>query len=188
MTDDLATPHPTSDEQPESRFASLVGHAPAPVSPIPREAQPFQGHRAGLVTRFSADGIDFGVLLVLLGGLYLSYSTIKFLADPKSFTFPSVTLAMTFLVGAVLLGFYLTMGWWLTGRTYGKHVMGLRVVGFDGRRLRLPGAALRAAFCVVFPLGLFWVLVSPANRSVQDVVIRSSVVYDWRVRLDAPAT
>jgi hypothetical protein len=42
------------------------------------------------------------------------------------------------------------------------------------------GAALRSAFCVLFPIGLFWVAVSGANRSVQDVVLRSSVVYDWR--------
>jgi hypothetical protein len=41
------------------------------------------------------------------------------------------------------------------------------------------GALVRAAFCVVFAVGLFWVLISGANRSVQDVVLRTSVVYDW---------
>jgi hypothetical protein len=40
-------------------------------------------------------------------------------------------------------------------------------------------ALLRAAFCVFFPIGLLWCAGSRANRSVQDVVLRSSVVYDW---------
>jgi hypothetical protein len=41
------------------------------------------------------------------------------------------------------------------------------------------GGALRAAFCVAFAVGVFWVLVSSSNRSVQDVVLRTSVIYDW---------
>ena len=42
-------------------------------------------------------------------------------------------------------------------------------------------AFLRAAFVIALPVGLFWVLVSGANRSVQDVVLRTSVIYDWVV-------
>jgi hypothetical protein len=32
--------------------------------------------------------------------------------------------------------------------------------------------------CTIFPIGLLWVLVSQENRSVQDVLLRTSVVYD----------
>jgi hypothetical protein len=39
-------------------------------------------------------------------------------------------------------------------------------------------AAARAFFCTVFPLGLLWVLVSQRNHSVQDVLLRTAVVYD----------
>jgi hypothetical protein len=39
-------------------------------------------------------------------------------------------------------------------------------------------AGLRALLCVIFPVGLFWSAVS-RRRSVQDVVMRSVVVYDW---------
>jgi hypothetical protein len=38
---------------------------------------------------------------------------------------------------------------------------------------------VRAATCVVLPIGLYWVLFSSANRSAQDVLLRTSVVYDW---------
>ena len=71
------------------------------------------------------------------------------------------------------------MGWALDGRTYGCHVLGLRVVSYRGSRMRPLGALLRAVFCVFFPIGLLWCAASRANRSVQDVVLRTSVVYDW---------
>ena len=67
----------------------------------------------------------------------------------------------------------------MDGRTYGCHVLGLRVVSYRGSRMRPLGALLRAVFCVFFPIGLLWCAASRANRSVQDVVLRTSVVYDW---------
>ena len=33
-----------------------------------------------------------------------------------------------------------------------------------------------------FPIGLFWCVVSPERRSVQDVVLWTRVVYDWMPR------
>jgi hypothetical protein len=32
---------------------------------------------------------------------------------------------------------------------------------------------------VAFPIGLLWVLVSRKNASVQDLIVRSAVVYYW---------
>jgi uncharacterized RDD family membrane protein YckC len=60
--------------------------------------------------------------------------------------------------------------------------MGLRVVGREGENLRLVGALLRALCCSVFPVGLLWAAVNQENRSVQDVLLRTSVVYDWQPR------
>jgi uncharacterized RDD family membrane protein YckC len=57
--------------------------------------------------------------------------------------------------------------------------MGLRVVGRHGHRLRVLVALARAAFCVVFPVGLLWCAINPGSRSVQDIILRTSVVYDW---------
>ena len=42
---------------------------------------------------------------------------------------------------------------------------------------------MRSAFCTVFPVGLLWVIPSGANRSVQDVVLRTSVIYDWVISI-----
>jgi uncharacterized RDD family membrane protein YckC len=157
------------------------------VDPIPREARPFQGHRAGLVTRTAAAAIDFGIVLIALGVCYLGVSAFLFLLDPRSFSAPTPSLAVTGGACGLLLVGYLAVTWAGSGRTYGNHVMGLRVVNRSGQRLHALVAFLRAVCYVLFPLGLLWVLVSGYNRSVQDLLLRTSVIYDWDVRpLQAP--
>lgn len=37
----------------------------------------------------------------------------------------------------------------------------------------------RQMTCVLFPAGLLWVLASRRNDSVQDLVVRTAVIYDW---------
>ena len=59
------------------------------VDPIPREARPFQGHRAGLVTRTAAAAIDLGIVIIALGVCYLGVTALIFLFDPRTFTAPS---------------------------------------------------------------------------------------------------
>lgn len=152
------------------------------VSPLPREARPYQGQRAGLVTRGAAAGID-GVVVVLINLVaYAAWCVLLFLLDPLNFDFPAITLFLSMAAGFVVLIVYLTLAWWLSGRSYGCLVMGLRVVSHRGGRLGLPGALVRACFCAVVPIGLLWVVVSHENRSLQDVVLRTSVIYDWQPR------
>ena len=78
---------------------------------------------------------------------------------------------------AIAVG-YLTVGWAVSGQTVGSAVLGLRVVTRDGCRLGWWRAGLRAVLCVFVPLGLFWSAVSVSRRSVQDLLVRSAVVYD----------
>jgi uncharacterized RDD family membrane protein YckC len=61
----------------------------------------------------------------------------------------------------------------------GKQIAGLRVVDRAGRRLSLWRSFCRALLYVLFPAGLLWVLASRRNASVQDLVVRTAVVYDW---------
>jgi uncharacterized RDD family membrane protein YckC len=62
----------------------------------------------------------------------------------------------------------------------------LRVVNSKGQRLHPFAAIVRASLCVILPIGLLWVLVSGQNRSLQDLFLRTSVIYDWDVRLLRP--
>ena len=159
-----------------------VPEVPA-VSTVPVEARRYQGHRAGIVTRVVANVIDVGVVCVVLAGGYLGWVSFRFLRDPRGFTFPPLpSLVTLMLIGLWIQVVYFTVSWTTTGRTYGDHVMGLRVVNLKGRRMHLWGAVVRAAGCAIFPIGLFWIVVSNGNRSIQDVALRTSVIYDWTAR------
>ena len=149
-----------------------------PGSAVPARAKPLQGRRAGMVTRALADMVDVAVVGGILGLGYLGVSAVRFLWKSWAFTFPTPSFLLMLVLGAVTAVLYLTATLGTSGRSYGKHLLGLRVVGPFGR-LRLGGALVRSTLCVVFPIGVFWVAVSRENRSLQDVVLRTSVVYDW---------
>ena len=154
------------------------------LSAIPRDARGFQGQRAGVVTRFVGAGIDAVVIALVLVGGYLGYAGLRFLVDPRSFTFPDPQLIVCLMLGALLLGVYLTVAWAATGRTYGDLLMGLRVVGVSsGGDVGWLRSALRAACYVCFPIGLLWVAVDRQQRSIQDRLVGTAVVYDWKPRV-----
>ena len=150
------------------------------LSAVPREARAFQGHRAGIVTRVAAAAIDTALVALVLLGAYLGYAGLRFLLDPRHFTFPDTSLFRSLVVGAVVMALYLTVAWAMTGRTYGNVLMGLRVTGVLGGDVGWVRAALRAAFYVLLPIGLFWVVVDRRQRSIQDRVLATAVVYDWQ--------
>jgi uncharacterized RDD family membrane protein YckC len=43
--------------------------------------------------------------------------------------------------------------------------------------VRLPVGFLRAIGCVLFPIGLLWIVIDRQRRSLQDIVFRTRVVY-----------
>ncbi len=153
---------------------------------VPPEARAFQGHRAGVVTRTAANVVDGAVGISAVLGLYVAWCAVRFLTGPAAFTFPAPPKAAVFSCWGVVLFCYFTASWATTGQTYGDHLLGLRVVNIHGRRMRWPGAAARSALCVAVPIGLYWAIVSPTNRSLQDTLLRSSVHYDWTSRRPEP--
>ena len=146
---------------------------------VPKEARAYQGLRAGVVTRTIANGIDAAVALAVVLGCWLGYLAVLFLLNPVGFSWPSPRFLAFVLASGAVLVVYFTVSWATSGRTVGDKIMGLRVVNYRGERVRWVGAFLRAVFCTVLPIGLFWILVSPSNRTVQDTVMRTSCIYDW---------
>jgi uncharacterized RDD family membrane protein YckC len=149
------------------------------TSLLPKEARPFQGRRAGLASRVLAGIVDGFVLFALLAGSYCAWAATVFLWNPAGFRLPTPSRLLVVVAGYLVAIAYLTLCWLISGRTYGDQVIGLRVVGRSGRALRPATALVRAAFCVLVPLGLLWTAVSRENRSLADLLLRSSVVYDW---------
>ncbi|AQT82153.1 hypothetical protein B1R94_27230 [Mycolicibacterium litorale] len=133
---------------------------------------------AGIVSRGLAALVDMVVVIATMGGLYLGLVLTTLVVNPAAFRFPAPNLifstAMTFVVSVL----YLTVCWTLSGRTVGAVLLGVRVTARRGEPLRVAVAALRAAACVLFPIGLLWVAVDRQRRSVQDIVLTSRVVYD----------
>ncbi|HEV7192141.1 MAG TPA: RDD family protein [Jatrophihabitantaceae bacterium] len=165
-------------EQPET--GGYPWHAPPPRRDLLALTRPeIQGRRAGFVTRMLANVVDAGVVIGVLLGAYTTISIVKFLWAPQAFHFLAPNFAFVLIIGGAVEFVYLTAAWRIWGRTWGDQLLGLRVISFRGTHLRWAGATVRAALCVTIPIGLVWVLVSRENRSAQDVVLRTSVVYDW---------
>jgi uncharacterized RDD family membrane protein YckC len=155
------------------------------ISPVPREARPYQGERAGLVTRLIAAVVD---ALTVFAGLVTTYAAVNlaaFVVHPRTFEFAGASILASVTTALVVGVVYLAVAWSITGRTYGDHVMGLRVVSGRGLRLRALRSLVRALLCVGFPVGLLW-CATTSRRSLQDAVLRTSVIYDWRPRHHGP--
>ncbi|MFG1813644.1 RDD family protein [Kribbella sp. NPDC049174] len=149
------------------------------ISIVPREARQYQGRHAGLVTRLTAGVIDAIVVAVALLAGYLGVNGFLFLVDPRGFQFREAAPLLSGASWLLLLIVYLTGAWSTTGRTCGCRVMGLRVVSRSGRRVGPLVALLRAVFCAVFPIGLLLCAGGRRHSSLQDLVLRTSVIYDW---------
>jgi uncharacterized RDD family membrane protein YckC len=133
---------------------------------------------AGIVTRILAALIDGVVVAALTGTVLGAVVAGLFVVNPVSFRWPHGLLAEASLVTVGVAVGYLTVGWAIAGRTVGGAVLGVRVVANGGGRLGWTRSACRALLCVLVPLGLLWAAVSARRRSVQDLVVRSTVLYD----------
>lgn len=162
-------------------MADMATHRPTRVYPVGAGRQ--QGLRAGVVSRTVAMVIDAAYIAVLVAGAYVGYSALRFLRNPRNFTWPVVSSTQFITAALVLAAITLAIGWAGVGRTTGMRFMGLRIVDRSGSTPGFWVALLRAITCVVLPLGLFWSAVSKRNASVQDLIFRTSVIYDWQARV-----
>jgi uncharacterized RDD family membrane protein YckC len=147
---------------------------------LPLDARAIQRGRAGLVSRSAAGAIDLAVVTVGVFAAVAAASVWRFFfggIGVLRLVWPS-QIGLASLGGALLVA-YLTWGWARIGRTMGKRILGLALVRTSGDRVGWIAAFVRAALCVVFPLGLLWCGVSRENRSLQDLIVGTAVVYDW---------
>jgi uncharacterized RDD family membrane protein YckC len=134
---------------------------------------------AGVVTRVIAAVVDTIVVAVASGLLYVGVVAARFAWSAVDFTWPRPSSSVALTVSGVLAIAYLTIAWATTGRTYGAGLLGVRVLSARHGVLGWFRAGVRAAACVLFPLGLLWCAVSRSRRSLHDILVRSVVVYDW---------
>lgn len=139
-----------------------------------------QGQPAGVITRTIAGAIDYIVVWLAIGGLYLGALSLKFLWNPVRFSWPSIPFGWLLISGVALMMLYLWIAWATTGKTVGALLLGTRVQSLDGDTLGLLRALARAAFVTFVPIGLFTCAITPGSRSIHDVMLGSRVVYHYR--------
>jgi uncharacterized RDD family membrane protein YckC len=149
----------------------------------PAVATAAQGERAGVVTRTIVMMIDALIVVSVTGIGYLWWSAILFVIRPRTFSWPDPPQGSAYVAAYALAVIYLTVSWATSGRSYGKRLLGVRVLGRRDRPMGLVVAFLRANLCIFFPLTLFWSAFSRENRSVADLIFRTSVIYDWRSKV-----
>ncbi len=132
---------------------------------------------AGIVSRGVAAIIDLTVVGVVIGLLYLGLLLSRLIFNPTAFQLPAVDVLFSSAAVLFISTLYLAGAWSVSGCTVGAVVMGVRVVGRRSDRVPPVVAVLRAAACVLFPIGLAWVAVDKRRRSVQDIVFRTRVRY-----------
>lgn len=141
------------------------------------------GEHAGGASRLVAAVID----AMAVSGLFtLGVAGIELLSRVLGGISPDlgwVTGLVSFVVWTFL---YVFVSLAIVGRTAGKAVVGLRVVGADGSTLTAGRAFVRT---LVFPLsaatlgiGLLLILAHREHRALHDLVAGTAVVYDWGVR------
>jgi uncharacterized RDD family membrane protein YckC len=167
----------TADERRPAR-TPYPWHDPVPPADVARTRSVGRGTRAGLVTRSLANIADLVVVVLIVTGGYVAVAATRFLLGPTTFTFPAPSPGSLLVIGLCVQGLYFAVTWAVVGGTYGDRLLGLRVTDDRGARLGWGRCAARAMLCTLFPIGLLWVLVSRGNRSVQDLMLRTSVVYD----------
>ncbi|MFI7320536.1 RDD family protein [Streptomyces venezuelae] len=155
----------------------MNGDATAPD--VPWQAQ---GRPAGLVSRLVAGAIDALVVALLGVLLHLGAAALVLVVTGPPFRTLDPPAWVTAACGTVVALAYAAGSWATTGRTAGDQVMGLRVSTRSGQLLRAAPATLRAALCLALPAGLLWIPLSRRNASVQDILVRSTVTYDWTPR------
>jgi uncharacterized RDD family membrane protein YckC len=163
-----------------------------------------RGHPAGFVTRYIAFLLD--VLVVAIASLlfitilrvtlnFFGISNLLTAVSGPQATEPEIIMRSgavrwlgTIAGGFLTFGIYSIVAWLLVGKTVGKALMGLRVLGQDGRRLTFRQALVRALSYYVSGLALFigflWVLVDDRRQAWHDKLARTLVVYEWDAKYE----
>jgi len=145
-------------------------------------SEPDVERAAGIITRGLAAIIDLVVVLLIMSALYGGLVLVRLVYSPTAFSLPSLNAVFSTVMTFAIAVLYLTACWTVSGSTAGAVTMGLRVVGRRSPRLNLLVGLLRAVCCVIFPIGLLWVVVDRQRRSLQDIVFRTRVIYSKRAR------
>ena len=143
-------------------------------------ARSIRGVRAGLISRLIADAIDLAIVALLLFGALVAAGVVMYMLGDGRFRLPRTGPVATVIAYPAIEIAYLSYMWGSRGKSFGKELLGVRVLEKNGHVLRPVRAFGRAVF-VTFLGGpsLLWVPFSRRNAAVHDLVLQTEVVHDW---------
>ena len=151
--------------------------------PSPPSTPSATGYVAGPVSRLLAYFVDIAVISVgfsLLMGV-VTYLVNLFSGDRIDAAGPS--WGWPYALGyATFAFFYWVIGLTIAGNSIGKGVLGLRVLGTDGRPIRGRQAIVRVVvypFSFILGLGLLPIVTARSHRALHDKAAHTKVEYDW---------
>jgi uncharacterized RDD family membrane protein YckC len=131
---------------------------------------------AGPVSRSIAYVLDALIVSLLTIGALAVTMLFAAVTGPAARDLAHAFVSM-YLVGLPsLLTLYMALFWSLVGRTPAMALLGLRVVGLDGRAVGWFSALVRAAVLAYFPIGALWLLLDRRHQAVHDKLARTAVV------------
>jgi len=166
--------------------------------PIKRKPTTLEGHYAGFMTRFFAFVIDAIIVLMLLA--VVSYTLtlisnffellpnpiIELLTDNIDIhaAYQALLPRIIPVVNILIIYSYFVFFWMSSGQTFGKALMGVRVVSVSGRPLTFLQAFFRFLIypisALAFFLGFIWILIDNQRQGWHDTFARTYVIYSWR--------
>ncbi len=160
------------------RESFVVNHPAVPLPAEDGESADDPIRPAGIVTRALVAAVDTFVVFLLVALMYFGLVFVRLLFDPRAFSWPSIGtfFSVTACLGVAVI--YLTFWWAMSGRTIGSALLGVRLTSHRLTVVRWAAAFARALLCVIFPFGLIWVVFDSRRRSLQDILLRTAVVYD----------
>jgi uncharacterized RDD family membrane protein YckC len=136
---------------------------------------------AGLVSRLLAAAVDAIVIVACLAAMRLGMEALGGIAIGELPRFRAIWRAVWTATHVGFIPVYHVASWTLAGATIGKWILGLRVVGPDGRSPRLLRALVRfAAYTIsIAPLlaGFIAIAFNVRRLAWHDRVARTAVVH-----------
>jgi uncharacterized RDD family membrane protein YckC len=147
-----------------------------------------KGHYAGFVSRLLAYSIDLAVITVALVATGWLISTANRLVGGINIsqTYPQLKTILTGAGALLFTASYFILFWTAIGQTPGKILLGVRIVGQDGKRISFLQAIIRYLGYLLSTLALFlgfgWILIDNRRQGWHDKLARTFVVYNWDAR------
>ena len=134
------------------------------------------GGYAGAVSRTLAYLADALIVWFAAAAFVTGLGMVASVVGPQARDLARAMTDATVVLLPGLLAVYCAVFWALAGRTPGMAMVGIRVVGVRGDRVRWVFALLRALLLAYFPIGSLWLLVDRRHRAVHDLLARTLVV------------